>query len=124
MRKQISSIIDSKTKLWVKIMSLARKLWGCHQIPERSFFLHGYQFPLCARCTGVFVGYLFAILFLLLGCLIPILLSISFIFPLILDGGIQLLLNIISNNKRRFITVILFGFGIIQLIANVCFLIF
>ena len=28
----------------------------CHQIPERSFHIHGEQFPLCARCTGTFVG--------------------------------------------------------------------
>ena len=28
----------------------------CHRIPERSFFLDGRQFPLCARCTGTFLG--------------------------------------------------------------------
>jgi len=28
----------------------------CHQIPERSFFLDGRQLPLCARCTGTFLG--------------------------------------------------------------------
>lgn len=28
----------------------------CHQIPERSFFLGGHQLPLCARCTGTFLG--------------------------------------------------------------------
>lgn len=28
----------------------------CHQRPERSFFLHGRQLPVCARCTGLYAG--------------------------------------------------------------------
>jgi uncharacterized membrane protein len=28
----------------------------CHRIPERSFTLNGRQLPLCARCTGTFLG--------------------------------------------------------------------
>ena len=28
----------------------------CHQIPERSFHLSGVQFPVCARCTGLYLG--------------------------------------------------------------------
>jgi uncharacterized membrane protein len=28
----------------------------CHQISERSFFINGRQLPLCARCTGTFLG--------------------------------------------------------------------
>jgi uncharacterized membrane protein len=28
----------------------------CHRIPERSFFFNGRQLPLCARCTGTFLG--------------------------------------------------------------------
>jgi len=41
-----------------------------------------------------------------------------FLVPLILDGGIQLLYNLMSNNIRRLITGVLFGTGLIQLIAN------
>ncbi len=32
----------------------------CHRIPERSFFLNGRQLPLCARCTGTFLGAMLA----------------------------------------------------------------
>ena len=28
----------------------------CHQRPERSFFLHDRQLPVCARCTGLYLG--------------------------------------------------------------------
>lgn len=28
----------------------------CHQLPDRSFFLAGRQLPVCARCTGLYLG--------------------------------------------------------------------
>ena len=28
----------------------------CHRMPERSFFIRGYQFPVCARCTGFYIS--------------------------------------------------------------------
>ncbi len=100
-------------------MTIARKMWGCHQKPERSFFRNGYQFPLCARCTGILVGYLCSFLLLVFGYLINCVVCLFFLVPLILDGGIQLLFNILSNNTRRFITGIIFGIGFIHMIANI-----
>jgi uncharacterized membrane protein len=38
----------------------------CHRIPDRSFFLSGQQLPLCARCTGTFLGVLVGLSALLL----------------------------------------------------------
>jgi uncharacterized membrane protein len=34
----------------------------CHQRPERSFFVDGYQFPVCARCTGLYLSGALALL--------------------------------------------------------------
>jgi len=34
----------------------------CHQIPERSFFIAGHQFAVCARCTGLYGGFALALL--------------------------------------------------------------
>jgi uncharacterized membrane protein len=28
----------------------------CHQLAERSFFIDGRQLPVCARCTGLYLG--------------------------------------------------------------------
>jgi len=28
----------------------------CHRIPERSFLINGRPLPLCARCTGIYLG--------------------------------------------------------------------
>jgi uncharacterized membrane protein len=40
----------------------------CHRITERSFTINGRQFPLCARCTGMYLGVsLSVVAFLLAG---------------------------------------------------------
>jgi len=28
----------------------------CHQLPERSFHAHGAKWPVCARCSGLYIG--------------------------------------------------------------------
>ena len=32
----------------------------CHQIPERSFFIAGHPFAVCARCFGLYAGFTLA----------------------------------------------------------------
>jgi uncharacterized membrane protein len=34
----------------------------CHQLPERSFFIAGHKFAVCARCTGLYAGFTLAAL--------------------------------------------------------------
>ena len=38
----------------------------CHQMAERSFIFDGMQMPLCARCTGIYIGAFFAFCFFFL----------------------------------------------------------
>ena len=35
----------------------------CHQIPERSFFIAGHPFAVCARCFGLYLGFTLATIF-------------------------------------------------------------
>ena len=94
-------------------MNIGARL-GCHQMPERSFFYKGYQFPLCARCTGLVIGYLMGILIYFLKIInweIAILLCI----PLVIDGGSQYLKWRMSNQRLRLITGILCSIGIMVL---------
>ncbi len=35
----------------------------CHQMAERSFILNGNQLPVCARCTGIYSGIFFSMVF-------------------------------------------------------------
>jgi uncharacterized membrane protein len=98
---------------WMKLMKLGEKA-GCHQRPDRSFFINNYQLPVCARCTGVILGYLLAIpgflyigywkLITLLGCII-----------LLFDWTLQALKIKESTNQRRLITGIIGGYGLMSL---------
>mgnify|MGYP002508724067 FL=1 len=87
---------------------------GCHQIPERSFFVHGYQFPLCARCTGLMIGYIMAIVTWYLVD-IPSFCLIIICIPLVVDGATQYVHWRESNQVLRLITGILCGVGSVRL---------
>ena len=89
---------------------------GCHQLPERSFFYKDKQFPVCARCTGVFIGQCIAFV---LAWLIEIPLPFSMFLIAIMgaDWLLQQLKICISTNWRRFFTGILGGFGLISIYA-------
>lgn len=94
-------------------MNIGKRL-GCHQRADRSFFIKGYQFPVCARCTGVILASVFAMI-------------IFFIYPL--SAGVSLVLSFVmfldwfvqrtgireSNNIRRLVTGLLGGYGFMTL---------
>lgn len=95
-------------KVYNYIFNLAG--YFCHQKPERSFFLGDYQFPFCARCTGIVFGFLISlILAQFIG--FPFISGIFLLFiPMIIDGLMQRYTDYESNNLRRLITGFLFGF--------------
>ena len=89
-------------------------------MPQRSFFVYAYQFPLCARCTGIFVGKIIAIFLLVAGCRPFTWTAILCMLPMVADGGIQLLCERYeSTNGRRLITGILFGIALIFLLFQI-----
>ena len=89
---------------WLPIFS------GCHQRPERSFFVKGYQMPVCARCEGEYIGAL-AALIAVWFMHPPYWLMTLLMVPMIIDGLLQALTSYSSTNWRRLITGALFGFG-------------
>lgn len=88
---------------------------GCHQMPERSFFYKGKQFPLCARCTGVFIGQLTAILLGLIGKSASLKTSAVFLGIMGADWAIQEAGIAESNNYRRLATGFLGGYALFNL---------
>ena len=46
---------------WNKLMAVGSAV--CHQDPAHSFLVYGRQMPLCARCTGMYLGALLSLAF-------------------------------------------------------------
>ena len=90
---------------------------ACHRKPERSFFYKGKQFPVCARCTGMLLGYILFPFFLFnlmsLGLLNAFLLNM----PAYIDGVTQGLGWRYSTNPLRFFTGLLSGVGQVGLVT-------
>lgn len=90
------------------------KLSGCHQRPDRSFFYKGRQFPVCARCTGAFIGYFFGGILAVIY-IIPWWLALVFCAVMFFDWFVQRIKILESNNIRRLITGALCGFALMQM---------
>ncbi|MDE6953679.1 MAG: DUF2085 domain-containing protein [Erysipelotrichales bacterium] len=97
--------------VWIKWLPI---IFGCHCRPERSFHYKGQPFPICARCTGELVGILFGIVsYVILQ--FPLYINILLLVPMIIDGLIQLKTNYESTNIKRFLTGVLFGYGLVSI---------
>jgi uncharacterized membrane protein len=94
----------------------------CHRRPNRTLRFRGRYFPVCARCTGIYIGALFILLShyfisLIYGKDIWVYNTDLFFVPLILmiptaiDGLTQLLKWRESHNWIRVITGLFCGIG-------------
>ena len=99
----------------------------CHQLPERSLFIFGYQMAVCARCFAIYAAFLAGgiLFYFLRNKLKPwdIKLYIILCIPMAIDGFAQLFLvpiprgfdanglvwSTLSNNGIRVITGAIFG---------------
>jgi len=87
----------------------------CHRRPDRSFYFYGHKIPICARCTGILLGYLIGIALLASFSIRSVLICLL-ILPTVVDGYGQLIGKWGSTNIRRLFTGIAAGVGIIYLI--------
>lgn len=101
----------------------------CHQLPERTLFIFGYQMTVCARCFAIYIGALIGCLafiplrkklkiwniiyFIIFGC-VPMAIdgfSQLFLFPIprAIDASWNLIWMAESTNELRIITGFIFG---------------
>ena len=114
---------NKQYEIWKKSMRFFGRAFRCHQLSDRSFHICGVQLPLCARCTGMFLG-----LFLVgpvLCSILPVNMLISFylVSIMVIDGYTQYLGARKSNNFLRLITGIGFGYSIVSVLAHIIMMI-
>ena len=109
--------------IWQRAMIIFGKLFRCHQLPDRSFHICNMQLPLCARCTGIFLG------LVLVGPLCCAFLPISMyasmflVFILFMDGYTQYTGTRKSNNILRLLTGIGYGYALVSFVFHVVLMI-
>lgn len=106
-----------KDRIWIKLMKICSSM--CHQRSDRSFFLRNYQFPLCARCSGMVLGYIFAIAVIIALGNISVIISFIFMGIMFLDWFIQFKKVKESTNSRRLITGFIGGYGVVGALFNI-----
>lgn len=88
----------------------------CHRKPERSFFIKGYQFPVCARCTGFYISliiyYIYAYYNYVHYNMYLLIFAVLLLVPAFLDGLTQFKGFRESNNFLRLISGLLGGLGL------------
>ena len=118
-KQNLRGRLKCKILLLHRYLMVVGKWSGCHQIPERSFSIKGMQFPICARCTGIVLGYIIDVIFLLIRVNVPVEVCASFIMLMFLDWFVQYIEILPSTNIRRFVTGTLCGIGYFQIIIKI-----
>lgn len=77
---------------------------GCHQRPDRSFFWGNWQYPLCARCTGILFGQAAGLVMYLSGVRLSWTVDLLLLLIMLTDWLVQFTGKKESTNLRRFIT--------------------
>ncbi|WP_081806753.1 DUF2085 domain-containing protein [Bacillus sp. H1a] len=92
----------------------------CHRIPERSFLKLQKYIPLCARCTGMLIGFCMFLIYFLITPSFSLSLMLSFFaqIPLLIDGFTQKWRLRNSTNLLRVTTGLLSGNGMGLFIAS------
>lgn len=85
----------------------------CHQRADRSFALLGEVLPVCARCTGLYLGAFVASVVLPLvrspRALVPAWVLVAAAVPMAIDLGLEHLAGIAPNALARLVTGLVLG---------------
>jgi uncharacterized membrane protein len=83
----------------------------CHQLPERSFFVFGAQFPLCIRCSALLAGALGALVYVFIRLPLPgVKLCITMTLPMVIEIAAASSGLAGSANLLRGVNGVVFGF--------------
>ena len=126
-------IVATPPGLWEKARLIGYAL--CHQLPQRSFFFNEYQSPLCARCTGMYLGFFIGLVFLIIrrrthSARMPTAAIVSVLIGFITIMGVDGINSTISvipgapqlyhtTNLHRILTGTLFGIAMCMLLFPV-----
>ena len=99
------------------------KIFICHRLPERTFKIRNHYFPVCSRCTGIYIGlfsYYSFVYFVYVQYNIAIVLTaFLMVLPTFSDGLTQLFGVRESNNTLRFATGLIAGIGLGILVKSI-----
>ena len=88
----------------------------CHRKPERSFFIKGHQFPVCARCTGFYISlityFIYTYYFFVDYNIYLLSFAVILLIPTAIDGLTQFFEYRESNNTLRLLTGLMGGLGL------------
>lgn len=92
----------------------------CHRKPERSFHVRDHQFPVCARCTGIYISVMLYFIYAFFNYINYsqelIILAAILMIPAGIDGLTQSFEYRESNNTLRLITGLCMGLGLAILV--------
>ena len=99
------------------------KVFICHRLPERTFKIRNHYFPVCSRCTGIYIGafsYYILVYFIYVQYNITVILAaILIIIPTFSDGLTQFFGFRESSNALRFSTGLIAGIGLGILVKSI-----
>ncbi len=99
------------------------KVFICHRLPERTFKIRNHYFPVCSRCTGIYIGafsyYIFVYFVYVQYNIAVILAAILMVLPTFSDGLTQFFGFRKSSNVLRFSTGLIAGIGLGVLVKSI-----
>lgn len=88
----------------------------CHRLPDRTFKIGEYYFPVCSRCIGLYIGAFSYFAFVYFNYVeytnLLIFIAFAMIIPTFWDGTTQLIGSRQSYNTLRFTTGLIAGIGL------------
>lgn len=112
--------------LTIKYNQFISKFPICHRLPDRTFKIGEWYFPVCARCTGFYIGTLSYFVYVYFNYVeystLLVILGFLMMIPTFIDGFTQFFNFRESNNNLRLLTGLMGGLGLGILVKTFKFL--